>query len=76
MAQEGSSFGPLHCLSNVSYLSGKDRKAAVRHLVVSATSEQSAGRVSTGTDIPGKNRFSSGILLLKTVNYVLCRATD
>jgi len=32
--------------------------------------------VSTGTDIPAKNRFSSGILLLKTVNDVLCRATD
>ena len=24
-----------------------------------------------GTDVPGKNRFSSGILLLKSVNCVL-----
>lgn len=40
------------------------------------TSDHSARRVSTGTDIPAKNRFSSGILLLKTVNDVLCRATD
>src|SRR2546421_661718 len=31
-----------------------------------ATSEQSARRVSTDTDVPGKNRFSSGILLLKS----------
>ncbi len=36
-----------------------------------ATSDQSARRVSTGTDVPGKNRFSSGILLLKNVNRVL-----
>jgi hypothetical protein len=36
-----------------------------------ATSDQSARRVSTGTDVPGKNRFSSGILLLKNVNCVL-----
>ena len=36
-----------------------------------ATSEQSARRVSTGTDVHGKNRFSSDILLLKSVNCVL-----
>ena len=27
--------------------------------------------MNTGTDVPGKNRFSSGILLLKSVNCVL-----
>ena len=36
-----------------------------------AKSEQSARRVNTGTDVPGKNRFSSGILLLKSVNCIL-----
>jgi catechol 2,3-dioxygenase-like lactoylglutathione lyase family enzyme len=41
-----------------------------------ATSEHSAPRVSTGTDVPGKNRFSSDILLLKGVHDVFCRATD
>ena|SRR5205809_2200009 len=41
-----------------------------------AKSEQSARSVSTSTDIPGENRFSSGILLLKGVNDVFCRATD
>jgi hypothetical protein len=41
-----------------------------------ATSEQSARIVCTGTDVPGKNRFSSDIPLLKGVNDVFCRATD
>ncbi len=36
-----------------------------------ATSDQSARSVNTGTDVLGKNRLSSGILLLKSVNCVL-----
>jgi hypothetical protein len=41
-----------------------------------AKSDQSARRVSTGTDVLGENCFSSGILLLKGRKDVLCRTTD